>query len=220
MPPKRFLAPALVIAVLIGAGILVSTGPLASFLSSGERLRAFVQGLGAFGPVAVTVYQVVQVVVAPVPGQVVDFANGYLFGPLAGTIYSVTGVAVGTVIATGLARRYGRRMVQRLIGQRGLATVDRYLNERRLWVFFVLFLLPATPDDLLCFALGLSPIPLRRALPAAIIGRAPGITASVLVGATGSGLAPVPFLLASAAVTALVLLILPRIPVDRTAPIR
>lgn len=217
---RRALPLIAVVLVLVLAGILVSAGPAGKFLASGERLRQTVGALGPWGPLAVTIYQIVQVVVAPVPGQVVDFANGYLFGPLAGTIYSVTGVAVGTVIATGLARRYGRRMVQRLVGQRGLATMDRYLNERRLWVFFVLFLLPATPDDLLCFALGLSPIPLRRALPAAIIGRVPGITASVLVGATGSGLAPVPFLLASAAVTALVLLILPRIPVDRTASIR
>lgn len=199
-----------VVLVLVFAGIVVSVGPVGEFLSSGERLRQTVRALGPWGPIAVTAYHVVQVVVAPVPGQVVDFADGYLFGWFWGSVYSVTGVSIGTGIAAYLARRYGRPVVVRLIGKRSMATVDRYLGEPRLWIFFVLFLLPATPDDLLCFALGLSPIPLSRGVPAAIAARIPGVVASVFIGATGSKLSPLPFLLLTAAVTVLGLLLLPR----------
>lgn len=207
---RRALPLIAVVLVLVMAGILVSVGPVGEFLSSGERLRQTVRALGPWGPIAVTVYHIVQVVVAPVPGQVVDFADGYLFGSFWGSVYSVTGVAIGTLLAAYLARRYGRPLVVRFIGKRSMATVDRYLGESRLWVFFVLFLLPATPDDLLCFALGLSPIPLSRGVPVAVVARIPGVVASVFVGATGSKLSPLPFMLLTAAVTVLGLLVLPR----------
>ncbi len=136
-------------------------------------------------------YQIIQVVIAPIPGQAVDVANGYVFGPWIGPVLSVTGISLGSILAIWLARRFGRPLIRAWLGARSVATIDRYTGKTSLKYFFLFFLLPGLPDDLLCFALGLSEIPWRYAVPTVIVGRLPGITLAVWLGASGRQLSPV-----------------------------
>lgn len=80
-----------------------------------ERLQAFVDSLGAFGPVA---YIALRAVAGFVPGAAgpIQLASGVLFGFWLATLYSVIGSTLGYSISFWLARRYGRPMVERLVG--------------------------------------------------------------------------------------------------------
>lgn len=194
--------------VLIGGFVVVAAPPLPAFLSSTDALKDFAQSSGWIAPVVIILYHALQVVIAPIPGQGIDFANGYLFGLVFGSIYSLIGLGIGSALAMLIARKFGRPIVELLVTKRGMKTVDQYLSKSSLWVIFVLFLLPATPDDLLCFALGLSSIPLGRGLLIAMLGRAPGIVATVLVGSAGSVVSPVEFTIAAILLTLLMMLVL------------
>jgi len=55
--------------------------------------------------------QALQVVAAPVPGEVTGFAGGMLFGTVSGIIYSTIGLTIGSWIAFMLARIAGRPLV-------------------------------------------------------------------------------------------------------------
>jgi uncharacterized membrane protein YdjX (TVP38/TMEM64 family) len=50
-------------------------------------------------------------------------------------------------------------------------------------VLFLAFLIPGIPDDVLCFAGGLTDIRLSRLVLVSVVGRAPGLFLATLVGA-------------------------------------
>ncbi|MEF8827066.1 MAG: hypothetical protein V5A34_11250 [Halapricum sp.] len=50
-------------------------------------------------PLAFVLLQAVQVVIAPIPGQVLALASGWLFGLVWGTVYSIIGATLGSYTA-------------------------------------------------------------------------------------------------------------------------
>jgi uncharacterized membrane protein YdjX (TVP38/TMEM64 family) len=105
---------------IVGLGVLVGLWILATLvlrqyvpgITDPQQLKEYVLTFGPLAPAAFVLLQVAQVVVAPIPGQVVALAGGYLFGTLAGTAYSILGATIGSYVAFALARRYGREFVE------------------------------------------------------------------------------------------------------------
>jgi uncharacterized membrane protein YdjX (TVP38/TMEM64 family) len=131
---------------------------------------------------------VLQVVVAPIPGQFVGVINGYLYGIAAGTLYSMVGLVIGTALAMGLARRFGRPVVERLVPERQLSRWDDLTAHQGPWFFFLVFLFPFVPDDVTAFLIGLSPLSIPRMVVLATLGRLPGVFVSCWVGARATEL--------------------------------
>lgn len=179
--PSTLILTALLIALLVffatygGRYIALFNDPL--------RLHEWVRGWGVWAPLAIILLQIAQVLLAPVPGQVLGVISGYLFGVGWGTFYSVLGTAVGSFIAFSLARTYGRPLVERLVPATTLTRLDAGAQRRGLFFFVLVFLLPFLPDDLACFAAGLTPIPIPALMLAVLAGRPPGILASCWLGA-------------------------------------
>jgi uncharacterized membrane protein YdjX (TVP38/TMEM64 family) len=146
-------------------------------------VRAWVRGFGPWAPVAFVALQALQVVVAPIPGHVLGLASGYLFGPVAGTAYGLLGAAIGTWVAVVLARRLGRPLVARLVGDDALDRVDDLAGRRGLLALFVTFLVPGLPDNTACPAAGLTDLDVRTVVAVSVVGRAPGYYLSNLAGA-------------------------------------
>jgi uncharacterized membrane protein YdjX (TVP38/TMEM64 family) len=160
-----------VTAFLVGAAVLLRRQ--VAFLTDVEAARAYVRGFGVWAPLAVIVLQALQIVLAPIPGQVLGAVAGYLFGPWWGTLYNMIGITVGSTAAFWLSRRFGRAYVERMVADDALATFDAFVERRGLASLFVLFLIPGLPDDALCFLGGLTPIPIRKLVVVAIVGRTP-----------------------------------------------
>lgn len=165
-------------------------GGLFAIFSRREDLARLVQDLGPWGPVAIVGFQVAQVLLAPVPGQITSIVAGYFYGVLWGTVLCMVGLVLGTAIAMGLARRYGRPLVERLVPAEALARLDRTLERRGPLALFLIFLLPFLPDDITAFVAGLSPLRLSQLLLLATVGRAPGVIVGVLLGAYAGELTP------------------------------
>lgn len=60
---------------------IIATGPLVRFLTNRDELIASVKSWGIFAPLLFILLQVLQTVVAPIPGQVVGSIGGFIFGP-------------------------------------------------------------------------------------------------------------------------------------------
>ena len=56
-----------------------------------------------------------------------------------------------------------------------------------MWSFFLIFLLPAFPDDAVCFMAGLTRLPLLHLLLVCTLGRLPGTAVLTFVGAGAGG---------------------------------
>lgn len=181
-----FAVPALFLALGVALG-----PPVYQFLSQREAIQAWIRQFGPWSPLVSIFLNVLQVLLAPVPGQVIGVVNGYLYGVAEGTFYSWVGVQLGSALAMGMARLWGRPLVRRWLEAFGgkerafiwLERWDTLARRRGPLVFLIVFLLPFLPDDLACFAVGLSPLPLGPMWFLAGIGRLPGLLVASWVGA-------------------------------------
>ena len=196
MPPDLFASPRarrrvllhLVVGVILLLTVTVLFRRQVAFLTDAEAARAYVRSFGVWAPLALILLQALQIVLAPVPGQVLAAVAGYLFGPWWGTLYNMIGITIGSTAAFWLSRRFGRTYVERMVDDDALATFDTFVERRGLLTLFVLFLIPGLPDDALCFVGGLTSIPLRKLVLVAIVGRTPAFfLANVLGGLLATG---------------------------------
>ena len=128
--------------------------------------------------------EVAQVLLAPIPGTVMGLAAGFLFGFWKGMALSMVALTLGTALAMGIGRLFGERAVRRFVPQRLMERFDDLVQRGGLWGFFMIFLLPALPDDAVCFLAGLSRLSLWRLVAVAMLGRLPGHAVLTFVGAT------------------------------------
>jgi uncharacterized membrane protein YdjX (TVP38/TMEM64 family) len=177
-----------VLALLALAGALLIGGTVflprvVPGVTDPRAIRAFVRGFGVLAPLAFVTIQTLQVVIAPIPGQVLGFVSGYLFGAFWGTVYSLLGAVVGSYVAVRLSRHFGRPFVERTIHPETLERFDELSVEHGLAVFFVLFLVPGLPDDAICFVAGLTEIEIRKLIAIVVVGRFPGYALVNIAGA-------------------------------------
>jgi uncharacterized membrane protein YdjX (TVP38/TMEM64 family) len=177
-----------VLVLLVAATIALWHSHLGMVFSNREALLQWVRTLGPWGPVLIVVAELLQVILAPIPGQVVGLVAGYLYGILQGTVFCSIGLSLGSLCAMGLARRYGRPLVERLASKDLLQRIDGYAQRRGAMAFLLIWLLPFLPDDLACFAAGLTRLPLGELFILALIGRTPGIIVSTVIGAQSRNL--------------------------------
>jgi uncharacterized membrane protein YdjX (TVP38/TMEM64 family) len=177
---RGLVAVALVVAFFVALYVLARR--YAPFLFDPEALRVWVGEFGVLAPLVFTLLQTLQVVFAPIPGQVVALVAGYLFGPLAGTVYSLTGVLVGSAIAFWLAQRYGRSFVEDLLHEDVMARFDSFVDEIGLPGLVAFVLVPGLPDDAICFLAGLTTWRLRTFMLAIAVGRLPAYVLTVYAG--------------------------------------
>ncbi|MBX0297465.1 TVP38/TMEM64 family protein [Haloarcula nitratireducens] len=154
----------------------------APFIFDVQALREWISQFGVFAPLVFVFIQALQVVVAPVPGQIVALVAGYLFGPVAGTVYSLTGVLLGSAVAFSLAKRFGRPMVERLLHEDVMTRFDGFVDRVGIPGLLAFVLIPGLPDDAICFLSGLTTWRLRTFLAVIIVGRLPAYVITVYAG--------------------------------------
>lgn len=147
------------------------------------QLTAMLDGFGTTQSVAFITLQILQVLLAPIPGQLLGLLGGYLFGFWHGLGLTMLGLTIGSGIALGLARLFGEQIVRRLVPESIFARFDSLVREGGLWNFFLIFLLPALPDDAVCLLAGLTRLPLAKLLLVCVVGRLPGMAVLTFVGA-------------------------------------
>ena len=69
------------------------------FFSNRERVNNFVISFGSYAPLVFIGLQILQVLLAPIPGEFTGFVGGYLFGIVPGLIYSTVGLSLGSLFA-------------------------------------------------------------------------------------------------------------------------
>jgi len=115
--------------------------------------------------------QIVQVIAAPIPGELSGFIGGYIYGPIWGTIYSTIGLTVGSWLAFMLARFFGEPLLEKVVKKEVFEKFDHFMEHKGLPVFFLLFLIPGFPKDYLCYIMGVSRIPALTFIIISTIGR-------------------------------------------------
>ena len=151
--------------------------------SSSENIRSTVESWGIAAPLSFIGLQFIQVVVFIIPGEVPQIAGGYLFGMALGTVYSVIGILLGSSFNFALARIFGVPFVRALFGEERLKKFDAISRSPRAQIaFFLLFVIPGIPKDILCYVAGVSPLKYLAFALVSMVGRLPGIVGSAAIG--------------------------------------
>lgn len=171
IPARQWLKlSALLLAIAAIVAVLFQTGLFRLFLEK-DLLSEFLKPLGPYDFLGFIFLQVFQVLVAVLPGEATGILGGYLFGIFWGVVFSTIGLALGSALAFLLSKRFGRPLVDRLLGAE---TVERFtfaLNHEGRYLVFLLFFLPGFPKDYLCYLFGLGHMSLWFFMAASTLGR-------------------------------------------------
>lgn len=180
------------ISVLIVAVVVYFQVPcLQEFFNSGitylrcrdfEGLRQFILSYGFWAPVASIALMAIQSLVPFVPGIFITITNAWIFGWQAGAFYSWVGGLLGAMLDFGVARWYGRVVVERLVNAKYLKRIDGFLNKNGLVAVFITRLTPVIPFKIVSYGAGLTSMSLWRFLIATGVGQAPAIILYSILG--------------------------------------
>lgn len=158
-------------------------GPLVRLAEDPDKFREWIDAQGALGRLIFLGIQLLQVVVALIPGEVIEIGAGYAFGAFEGTLLCLAGVAVGSALIFGLTRLFGVKLVEAFISREKINELKFIKNEKRLnLLIFLVFFIPGTPKDLLTYFVGLTPVRFTTFLTLSTIARIPSVVSSTFGG--------------------------------------
>ncbi|MDD4188683.1 MAG: TVP38/TMEM64 family protein [Eubacteriales bacterium] len=184
---KEFIkraAPLLIFISALAVILAVFGNAIIMVMSKPENIKAYVDSKGIFGMLIFIGLQIMQVVIAVIPGEPVQIAGGYLYGSLLGFVLSTAGIMIGSVIAVLISRKFGLPVARLFVSEKKLIEYKGKLeSEKSLMFIFLLFLIPALPKDVILYAAGLTPINLRILFIIYFTARIPAIFLANILGA-------------------------------------
>ena len=102
---------------------------------SRNKLESFIKSY-PYDQLIFIVVQIIQVVAAPIPGELTGIIGGYLYGPFWGTVYSTIGLTLGSWIAFMLARFFGEPLLETMVRKDVFEKFDHFMEHKGLLVSF------------------------------------------------------------------------------------
>lgn len=168
---KTILLILFAVAIMGGMAYVLYVTGLIHLLTDKDRLLAFIEANHAHAATIFIGLQIVQVLAAPIPGEITGFVGGVLFGPWSGVLYSTIGLTVGSWLAFMLARWLGRPIMEQLVRRETIERYDYVMKHKGKLLAFLMFLIPGFPKDILCYILGLGHMQQRDFLIVSASGR-------------------------------------------------
>ena len=182
---KQWIAILAIAAVLLLSVILWRTlgTSLVKFLSNPEALRDWVDEKGWSSRLIFGAMVIFQIIIAIIPGEPFEIAAGYAFGWLEGTVLCIVSAAIGSIITFALVRKFGMKLVRIFFSEEQINSV-KFLktNEKRDFLFLIIYMLPGTPKDLLGYFAGLTDLPFPVFCLICSLGRIPSVITSTIGG--------------------------------------
>ena len=147
-----------------------------------DRLVERVRDAGVGGVFILLGMQLLQIIVAFIPGEVVQLAAGLMYGPWLGALIILLGCVISSAIVYKLVHVLGAPFVQSMVSTEHLEKFRAFEKSGKLDIIvFILFLIPAMPKDVFTYLVPLTDMKMGRFLLLSNIGRIPGILASTYV---------------------------------------
>ncbi|GIW21000.1 MAG: hypothetical protein KatS3mg068_0007 [Candidatus Sericytochromatia bacterium] len=129
------------------------------------------------------ILQISQVILVPIPGQIVGILGGFIFGFIKGLTLTMIGITIGSLVSL-LIGRYFSKILPKILSKELIKKFEFLVENSNLSTFFIIFLLPAFPDDAICFIAGLTRLNLLKLLLVSFLGRLPGMALLTFLGSS------------------------------------
>lgn len=153
------------------------------YLSDPEQVRALIGRHYFLGALCAVLISMIQVVVALIPGELVEIAAGFVFGAWGGALLCLAGTVLGSVLVLILVRKLGSRFVYAFYPKEKIDQLPiLHDHKKRNFLTFLLFLIPGTPKDLLTYGIGLTDMSVPIYLGLTTVARFPSVISSTTGG--------------------------------------
>ncbi len=170
---RPFLKLGLLVALLVGAALVVRTTPLGEYFTRDGLVSALETVRSSMWTPVVFVLVYATATALALPGSILTVAGGAVFGFGWGAVLNTIGANIGANAAFNLARGLGRGGVERIVGSR-LGGLDKATAQHGFVGLLVLRLIPLVPFNALNFGSGLTALRWRDYALATVLGIFPG----------------------------------------------
>ncbi|MBP5311810.1 MAG: TVP38/TMEM64 family protein [Clostridia bacterium] len=187
MPSKRKkIITGIFVGILLAAAIAVTViffKPILNLAINPQEFRDFVNAHPFASEFAYIGMVMMQIIFAFLPGEPLEIVAGFAFGAVKGTILCILASTLGSMAVFVLVKSLGKKIVTVFFSEDKLKEVS-FLKTTpgRDMLYFIIFLIPGTPKDLLCYFAGLTDMKWYVWLIICSIGRIPSIITSTLGG--------------------------------------
>ena len=144
-----------------------------------SRVIDDVRNAGLLGFLILLAMQFMQIVVAFIPGEVVQMAAGMMYGPWLGAAVILLGCIISSAFVFAVVHRLGAPFVRDMVPTKYLDKFNAFEESGKLSiVVFILFLIPVMPKDTFTYLVPLTNMRMRDFLVLSNVGRIPGIVIS------------------------------------------
>ena len=172
---------------LLAVGVpLVLTISLTFFLqktliNDPDFLKTWLSSFGVYTLLAYIIVQAATIIIAPIGGLAAAIAVIAIFGPVWGNIIIYLVTTPLYVINFLIAKRFGKRVVKKLVGEAGLQTVDKYSTKLTPTILIFMKLFLGGYFDFISYAAGFTKISLKSFIIINIFFALPFLLFSILV---------------------------------------
>lgn len=146
-----------------------------------EKVTEQVRSAGPLGVLILLGFQFLQIVVAFIPGEVVQVAAGMMYGTWGGAAIILGGCVVSSAFIYLVVSRLGAPFVQAMIPEKWMEKLRDFDESEKLDVMvFVLFLIPGLPKDVFTYLVPLTGMRMRDFVLLSNVGRIPGVVMSTM----------------------------------------
>ncbi|MDY3025023.1 MAG: VTT domain-containing protein [Streptococcus hyovaginalis] len=130
-----------------------------------QALQRLIAGDRFWGALLFFGMQVMQVLIAPIPGGIMTVVGMMAFGPVLGFALDYIGILLGSWCLFRLVRRFGRSLIYLFLSEEKLAKYERHFFGKSFQSLFILIMLtPMGPADITVMLAGLSKLSNKRVL--------------------------------------------------------
>ena len=145
------------VALLAFSAVILLKGWISGSFRSIDSLRVYVASFGIWAPVVLTLIQLFLTILPVCTSFAGCVVGAALFGAVGGYWINYIGICAGSLVAYTLARRFGIRMVEKMVDLEKYETYIKKMNRSKSYprLLFLAILLPMAPDNFLCYFSGL-----------------------------------------------------------------
>lgn len=181
---KIIIASFLFIAALIAFTVFLF--PYTDRLSEPQyqaEIKCWVSSMGVSGFLLLLGIQVLQVIIAFIPGEPVEILAGALYGTWGGLFICLWGCVIASSVIFTLSKRFGKKLLYMMFGEDKVQHWKWLQNSTKTEIItFVLFFIPGTPKDMLTYIVGITKMSALRFISITTLARIPSVLSSAMIG--------------------------------------
>lgn len=178
----------IILLVILACALVVWLFPYAARLKNEQDRAAFGEFIRSFGLLGVFIMlgvQILQVILAVIPGEPIEIIAGMLYGTWGGLFLCLGGILISSMTIFFIVRALGGKQIDKMINSEKYSKLKFLTNPvKRDSFMFILYVIPGTPKDMLNYfapCTGISPV---RFFVISTVSRIPSVISSTYVGAS------------------------------------